>query len=54
MLIMDDAEPFDWTPEIDLVKSLLLPERVPGSPGVYGRLQESRVGAKQDVRADRY
>jgi hypothetical protein len=29
ILIMDeDAEPFDWTPEIDLVKGLLLPGRV--------------------------
>jgi hypothetical protein len=25
---MDEAEPFDWTPEINLVKGLLLPERV--------------------------
>lgn len=25
---MDDVEPFDWTPEIDLVKGLLFPSRV--------------------------
>lgn len=25
---MDEAQPFDWTPEIDLVKGLLLPARV--------------------------
>jgi hypothetical protein len=25
---MDEAEPFDWTPEIELVKGLLLPARV--------------------------
>jgi hypothetical protein len=25
---MDEVEPFDWTPEINLVKGLLLPERI--------------------------
>lgn len=25
---MDEAEPFDWTPEVDLVKGLILPARV--------------------------
>jgi hypothetical protein len=25
---MEEAEPFDWTPEVNLVKGLLLPERV--------------------------
>lgn len=45
---MDEAEPFDWTPEVDLIKGLILPARVQVIPDYLDAARE-RASARSQM-----